>query len=487
MSSQVASTAPMSATGMLAAFRNRTLSPVQSTEAALARIESLDVEVNAFCLVDADTALAAARASEQRWARAEPCGPLDGVTVAIKDLLLTRGWPTLRGSLAIDPEQEWAEDAPSVARLRAAGAVLVGKTTTPELGWKGVTDSPRSGATGNPWDPGLTSGGSSGGSAAAVALDMAALSVGTDGGGSVRIPAAFCGVFGLKPTYGRIPLYPASPFGTLAHAGPMTRTVEDAALMMDVLTGFDHRDWSAMPTPSESHRAGLDAGVAGLRIAFSPTLGYVDVDPEVASLVRSAVDVLAGLGAVVTEVHPGFEDPVEAFNVLWYSGAAKSVEALPARSWQDLDPGLQEICAEGRTVTASQYLDATAVRMRLGVHMGRFHETYDVLVTPTLPLTAFAKGHEVPDGWPSPRWTSWTPFTYPFNLTQQPAASVPCGLTIAGLPAGLQVVGRRHDDARVLAVCRAYEAVATLSRAAHDLDRISGLDRDTFLLPDRNS
>jgi len=447
----------LSATELLEGYRRREISPVQATEAALARIAELDGEVNAFALVDGVRAMDAARDSERRWRNSEPLGLLDGVPVAIKDLFLTRDWPTLRGSLLIDADQPWLEDAPSVARLREHGAVLVGKTTTPEFGWKGVTDSPRCGVTGSAWDPSRTSGGSSGGSASAVALGMVPLATGTDGGGSIRIPAGFSGIFGLKPTYGRIPLYPASPFGTLAHGGPMTRTVEDAALMMDVLTGFDSRDWSAMPTPHESHQAGLDRGVAGLRMAFSATLGYVDVDPEVAALVRRAVDELAGLGAEIEEVDPGFSDPVEAFNTLWYTGATKSVEQFPPESWSRLDPGLQEICEIGRQASASDYLEATAERVRLGVLMGRLHDTYDVLLTPTLPLVAFPTGREVPEGWPTPRWTSWTPFSYPFNLTQQPAASLPCGLTRAGLPAGLQVVGPRHADARVLAVCKAYQ------------------------------
>lgn len=456
----------MRAVDMVAAFRDRTLSPVETTRAALDRIRQLDPAVNAFCLVDEQRAQDAAVAAERRWTAGKPCGLLDGVPVAVKDLLLTRGWPTLRGSLAIDPHQDWGEDSPSVARLRAHGAVIVGKTTTPELGWKGVTDSPRAGVTGNPWDPARTAGGSSGGSATAVALEMAALAVGTDGGGSVRIPAAFSGVFGLKPTYGLIPLYPASPFGTLSHVGPMTRSAEDAALMMDVLTGFDSRDWSALPTPHVSHRAGLHAGVEGLRVAFSPTLGYVDVDPEIAALVRAAVDVLAGLGAVVREVDPGFDDPVEAFNVLWYAGAAAAVDSLPPTASDGLDPGLRDIAEQGRSMTARQYIEASAARVALGIRLGRFHETYDLLVTPTLPLVAFAAGLEVPPGWPSPRWTSWTPFTYPFNLTQQPAASVPCGLTGDGLPVGLQVIGPRHADALVLRACQAYEAAAPWPHAS---------------------
>jgi len=450
----------MTATEQIDRFRAGELSPVETTQAALDRIAALDQHVNSFCLVDADAALAAARAAERRWLRGEPAGLLDGVPVAIKDLLLSSGWPTLRGSQLISPDQDWSEDAPSVARLREHGAVLIGKTTTPELGWKGVTDSPRYGITRNPWDTERTCGGSSGGSAAAVALGMAALSVGTDGGGSVRIPASFCGIFALKPTYGRIPLYPATPYGTLSHAGPMARTVEDAALMMDVLTLPDGRDWSALPPPPESYLGKLDSGVAGLRIAFSPTLGHVDVDSQVRALVRRAVDALADLGAVVEEVDPGFDDPVEAFHVLWFSGAAKSVEQFPAESWSKLDPGLRDICELGRRMTALDYLEATAVRVRLGVLMGRFHDTHDVLVTPTLPIPAFPAGREAPNGSASPRWTGWTPFSYPFNLTQQPAASIPCGFTADGLPVGLQVVGPRHADARVLRVCKAYQDVS---------------------------
>jgi aspartyl-tRNA(Asn)/glutamyl-tRNA(Gln) amidotransferase subunit A len=447
----------LTASELLRRYRTRELSPREATRAALDQIDALDPAVNAFCLVDADRALAQAAESEQRWLRGEPRGRLDGVPVSIKDLLLTEGWPTLRGSRLISADQEWSEDAPSVARLREHGAVLVGKTTTPELGWKGVTDSPLTGITRNPWNPQLTAGGSSGGSAAAVALGMAPLSVGTDGGGSVRIPAGFCGIFTLKPTYGRIPLYPASPYGTLAHAGPLTRTVEDAALMMDVLALPDSRDWSALPPPGQSHLADLDRGVAGLRVAFSLTLGFVKVDPGVEARVRAAVGVLAGLGAVVEEVDPGFDDPVEAYHVLWFAGAAKSVEQFPSESWSQLDPGLQQACEQGRRASAMDYLEATATRMRLGVLMGRFHEKYDVLVTPTVPIPPFAAGREVPEGSPSPRWTSWTPFTYPFNLTQQPAASIPCGHTDDGLPVGLHVVAARHADPLVLRVCKAYQ------------------------------
>ena len=446
------------ATDLLAAYAAKEVSPVEATQAALDRIERYDGRVNAFVLVDGERALADAKESEQRWQAGVPAGPLDGVPATIKDLLLTKDWPTLRGSHLISADdQSWAEDAPVTARLREAGAVLLGKTTSPEFGWKGVTDSPRYGTTGNPWHPGRTSGGSSGGSATAVALGMGALSVGTDGGGSIRIPAGFSGIVGLKPTYGRVPIYPASPFGTLSHAGPMTRTVADAALMLDVLAQPDPRDWSALPPPAASYAEGLDGGIRGLRVAYSPTFGYAEVHPEVADAARRAAGVLAELGATVEEVDPGFADPIEAYHVLWFSGAAKVVASYPAG---EIDPGLAEIVAEGNAYTAADYLDATAVRIDLGVRMGLFHQKYDVLVSPALPIPAFEAGVEVPAGSGLKRWTEWTPFTYPFNLTQQPGASVPCGLTSDGLPIGLQVVGARHADDLVLRVCRAYETAA---------------------------
>jgi len=451
-----------SAADLVDGYRDRTISPVDANQAALDAIERLDPAVNAFVLVDRDGALAAAKESEARWHAGDPLGPGDGVPTSIKDALLTRGWPTLRGSRLIDASQDWPDDAPSVARLRETGAVILGKTTTPEYSWKGVTDSARFGVTGNPWDPGRTPGGSSGGSATAVALGMGAWSLGTDGGGSVRIPAALTGTVALKPTYGLIPLYPPSPFGTLSHAGPMTRTVRDTAALLDVVSGFDHRDWSAMPTPRTSYLEGLDDGVAGLRVAYSRTLGFGRNNPEVEAAVDAAVGALADAGARVDEIDPGFGDPVDAFNVLWFSGAARVLATYDDVS--GVDPGLQRAAEAGRGYSAADYLDATAVRMDLGLRMGAFHTVYDVLLTPTLPIPAFPTGRDVPDGSPSPDWTGWTPYTYVFNLTQQPALSVPCGFTGDGLPVGLQIVGPRHADALVLRVGQAHQAATDWHR-----------------------
>jgi aspartyl-tRNA(Asn)/glutamyl-tRNA(Gln) amidotransferase subunit A len=447
-----------SAADLVEAYQQKTLSPVEATQAALEAIDRYDDRVNSFVLVDAEGALTAAKQSEARWHAGEPLGPGDGVPTSIKDALWTRGWPTLRGSTLIDETGPWDEDAPSVARLRDTGAVILGKTTTPEYSWKGVTDSHRYGVTRNPWNPGMTSGGSSGGSAAAVALGMGQWSVGTDGGGSVRIPAGFTGTVALKPTYGLVAHYPASAFGSLSHVGPMTRTVRDCATLLDVISGFDARDCTAMPTPATSFLDGLDDGVAGLRVAFSADFGFVRNDPEVDAAVRAAVDVIAAAGAEVDEVDPGFSDPVEAFHVLWFSGEAHVLRGYGDAVDDRVDAGLRRTAASAAAYSAADYLDATAVRMDLGVLMGRFHQTYDVLLTPTLPLAAFPAGQDVPDGWGSPDWTSWTPYSYPFNLTQQPALSVPCGFTSAGLPIGLQIVGPRHADALVLRVGQAYQS-----------------------------
>lgn len=447
------------------AYRERRLSPVRATEAALARIDALDTEVNAFCLVEAETSLDAARDSEARWADGRPAGLLDGVPVAVKDVFLTRGWPTRKGSEAIGADGPWNEDAPAVARLREHGAVLSGKTTTPELGWKGVTDSPLTGVTGNPWDPRRTAGGSSGGSAAAVVLGMSPLATGTDGGGSIRIPAGFSGLAGIKPTFGRVPHYPSSPFGTLAHAGPMARTVADVALFLDVMAKPDPRDWRALPPPRKRFTEQLDGDIEGVRVAFSPTLGFAELDDEVERSVRQAVEELEALGAQVEETDPGFADPIDYFNVLWYAGTATALAGFDEDERQKMDPGLREVAEIGAGYSAVDWLRAAARRNELGVAMSAFHQTYDLLVTPTLPIPAFDAGVEVPAGWPKPRWTSWTPFTYPFNLTQQPAASVPCGLTSEGLPVGLQIVGDRHADALVLRAADAYERTDPMGTA----------------------
>ncbi|HEX7054563.1 MAG TPA: amidase [Burkholderiales bacterium] len=444
----------LTAVELLEAYRKRELSPVEATRAVLERIERLNPKLNAFCLVS-ESALDEAKESEARWLAGQPRGLLDGVPVSIKDLILTRGWPTLRGSKTIEREGPWNDDAPVTARLREHGAVLLGKTTTPEFGWKGVTDSPLTGITRNPWNPAKTPGGSSGGAAAAVAAGMGPLAVGTDGGGSIRIPSSFTGLFGLKPSFGRVPAWPLSPFGTVAHVGPITRSVADAALMLNVIALPDARDWHALPFEARDWRTGLDAGVRDLRLAWSPDLGYAEVDPEVASLVAEAVGVFSALGAKVEQKNPGFANPEEIFRTQWFSGAAFLVSGIPAAKRKLVDPGLLEVAAIGQRLGVADVLDAQLKRGALGAHMNLFHRDYDLLVTPTLAVAAFDAGAEFPEG--KKRWIDWTPFSFPFNLTQQPAASIPCGFTRAGLPVGLHIVGRKYDDALVLRAARAFE------------------------------
>ena len=459
------SLADLSATALLRLYRDKTVSPVEVTDAVLSRIERADGALHAFCLVDPESALRAARDSEARWAKGEPIGQLDGVPTTIKDIILTRGWPTLRGSLTVDRNQAWDVDAPIVARLRENGAVLVGKTTTPEFGWKGVCDSPLEGATCNPWNTAMTPGGSSGGAAVAAAMGMGCLHVGTDGGGSIRIPSSFTGVFGIKPTFGLVPAYPLSPFGTVAHLGPMTRTVADAAAMLTVIAGTDVRDWHRLPPVPHDFSAGLDDGVKGLRVALSTTLGYArGVDPEVEARVREAAAVLASLGAIVEEVDPGFADPTAIFEAHWLSGAANMRSGIPKEKWPLMDPGLTKFADLGEQIGHMAYLKAVDQRGALGLHMALFHERYDILLTPTLPITAFEVNHVAPPRNADPSdWVPWAPFNFPFNLTQQPAASMPCGLTAAGMPIGLQIVAAKYRDDLVLRVARAYESVMPIA------------------------
>ncbi len=454
---------------LLGLYRSGQASPVEATEAVLARIGRINPRLNAYCLVDADSALASARASEARWqahrAIGAAVGALEGVPTSIKDLILTRGWPTLRGSRTIDPRQPWEVDAPATARLREAGAVLLGKTTTPEFGCKGETNSPATGITRNPWKPDCTPGGSSGGTAAAVAAGLGPLSVGTDGAGSVRIPAAFCGNVGLKPSFGRVPAYPLSPFGSVAHLGPHTMGVRDAALMMNVLKQPDARDWTALPPEATDYTVGLEDGIRGLRIAYSPTLGYArNVHPEITAAVAAAVQQLQALGAHVEQVDPGFEDPLEITTGLWFLGAHTVWSGLSPEQQALTDPDLRSQAEMGAKLTALQVQQLHQRRGGLGSHMRQFMQRFDLLVTPSVAVPAFEARPAGVVPMNPVSMLGWTPFSYPFNLTQQPAITVPCGLTQDGLPMGVQMVGPMFGDALVLRAARAYESVQAVAR-----------------------
>ena len=450
-----------SAAQLLSLYKGQRASPVDVIQAVFERISALDPTVNAFAWIDEEAALAAARASEARWMRNEPLGPVDGLPMTVKDLLLTETSPTRRGSLvaAAGRSQLVCQDAPAVARLNEQGAILVGKTTTSEFGWKCVTDSPLTGITRNPWNVDKTPGGSSGGAAVAAALGFGVLHLGTDGAGSVRVPASMTGVFGFKPSFGRVPGYPPAHTGSLFHIGALTRTVTDTSLMMTVMAQPDHRDGQALPFPKIDWQSSLAQGITGLRIAYGENFGSCGVDPHVQALVSSAVEKFEQLGATVEAVCLPMDGIRDVFETLWYAAAAKLVRTLPADQLDCVDPGLIAIAAIGDRLSLHHYLAAMDAQVALTQRMKDFHQTHHLLLTPTLPITAFAVGQNVPELDRYLDWLDWTPFTYPFNLTQQPAASVPCGFTPAGLPVGLQIIGPRYKDLRVLQAAFAYESI----------------------------
>lgn len=455
-----------SAKQLVSLYRSKSASPVEVIEAVLTRIARLNPKVNAFVVLDEEAAIKAAQASAARWQRGRPQGLLDGVPVALKDLLWAKGWPTLRGSKSIDPHQEWKEDAPATARLREHGAVLLGKTTTSEYGWTALADSPLTGITRNPWDLSRTSGGSSAGAAVGAALNFGPLHVGTDGGGSIRLPAANSGVVGFKPTFGRVAGYPSAHIGTLFHVGPLARTVGDAALLLRVIARPDPRDWHALPGAASDWLNDIDQGVAGLRIAFSPTLGYAKVDPEVAAIVARAAKAFAELGATVEEVDPGIGDPFAIRGILADAAVARLFATLPTHRRALIDPALQAVAERGRAIDAVTYLVAVEAREAFGRHFAEFHRSWDLLLTPTTAVPALEADCAERHG---TRGAPPAPFTYPFNLSQQPAISVPAGLTKAGLPVGLQIVGAKYADALVLRAARALELARPFARPVDPL------------------
>ncbi len=453
--------------GLLAGYRSGKLTPVDAVGAALDAAERVQGDVNAFPQIDRASATEAAKASARRYKAGKPSGPLDGIPFTVKDNVLWSGHPTRRGSTTSDPSPA-TENAPAVDRLLGAGAIPFAKTTLPEFGWKGLGDSPLYGICRNPWDTRTTPGGSSSGAAVAAALGIGPLHIGTDGAGSIRIPAAFCGVFGIKPSFGRVPAHPPSPFAIVSHLGPITRTVTDAAIMLGTIGAPDPRDMTALVTPAPDYTASLELGVRGVRIAWSPRLGYVErIDPEVLALTEAAARAFEALGATVEEVDPGFADPADILETLWFTGAWNVLRAIPEARWGEVDPGFVRAAQAGREIAGADFVAAANARGALYLTMARFHERYDLLLTPTLAVPAFEAGHDTPpDGSYGDNWLGWTPYSYPFNLTLQPAASVPCGLTKAGLPVGLQIVGPMGRDGAVLRAARAYEAAHPWPRLA---------------------
>ncbi|PRG58084.1 amidase [Burkholderia multivorans] len=441
----------LNAAQLLAGYRQRRLSPVEVMCAVLDRITKLDPAVNAFCALDEEGALKAAGESERRWLKGESCGPLDGVPVSVKDLVAVGGLPTRYGSWTSSPDPEY-EDAPAVTRLRGAGAILFGKTTTSEFGNKIVTDCPLTGATRNPWNTQLSSGGSSGGSAVAVALGMGPLSLATDGGGSIRIPACWSGVVGFKPTFALVPAGRAASWTALSTLGPIARTVRDAALTLDAMAGA-HDGYPGTGAPP-CYTAALDGGVAGLRIAYCASPGGIEVEPDIAASVSEAADAFAGLGATVV---PADVEPVADYygdgrmhSIQWSVFFAQRVRHMELADRTLLDPELLALAEAGAQIDTATFADALLARHALGAAIEAFFAQYDLLITPT-----FHCGPPPVPGLPghlrsAPFLTAWC------NQAGVPAISVPCGFA-GGMPVGVQIVGRRGCDALVLRAAHAYE------------------------------
>jgi len=442
----------LSACELLRHYRARSLSPVEVTRAILDRIADVNPHVNALYYIDAERALAAARDAERRWHRRAPMGVLDGVPVTLKDSVRVAGMPTPNGTQALADQPDERQDSPVTARLREQGAIILGKTTMPDFGMIASGISSLHGVTRNPWNQERNSGGSSSGAGVAVASGLGPLAVGSDIGGSIRIPAAFCGIVGLKPSYGRVPI--ADPWQALV-AGPMARTVADAALLLGVISRPDTRDYTSLPWEDRDYLDDIDAGVRGLRIGLLTDMGFgLPVHPEIRSRVEAAAGVFAALGAIVTPMPPMFDDdPEPDFDQLVQTCGRADFAALSPERQAMVLPQIADWCRQGEHTSAY-------VLTRAAVGIGHTRRrviaagaAYDYLVSPTMAIEPYAAELPWPEG-----GSQHNPFCFPFNLSEQPAISICCGFTSSRLPVGLQIVGKRFDDAGVLRLARAYEA-----------------------------
>ena len=454
------------ATELARMFAGRTVSPVEVMDAVLARLEALNPRLNAICTPTADSAMSAARRSEKEMMSGAPLGPLHGVPTTIKDLVFTRGVRTASGT-HVYADRVPDVDAPVVTRLREAGAISIGKTAVPELGWKGCGDSPLTGTSHNPWMHGMNAGGSSTGAAICAASGIGPIHQGSDGAGSIRIPAAFCGIYGIKPSFGRVPNFPVPNNDSISHVGPMTRTVADAALVLGVIAGPDPRDPYTLEASPADYLARLDEDLSGRKVAWSPDLGYLPVDDDVARVAREAVSAFERLGCHVEEVDPGWGDQRE-MELFFYSANFAGMVGPFLEEWgAKMDPGLVACARDGMTHSAAAYVRMRQRRLDYYETARTFFDDYDLLLTPSLSVAAFPVNTLIPSHWEQHPWDwiRWAGFSYPFNLLGLPAATCPCGFTPDGLPIGLQIVGGRFQDLGVLQASCAFEQARPWSQA----------------------
>lgn len=456
--------AQMTIADMSRELGRKSFSPTELLRDVLNRCEELEPELNMFAHFDPEGALVQATESERRIMRGQKLGELDGIPTSIKDLIAVKDMPMRFGSRSTSSDSV-AIDAPAVERLRAAGAVILGKSTTSEFGCKAVGDSPLSGITRNPIDLSLTPGGSSSGAAAMVAAGLVPYAIGTDGGGSIRIPAALTGLFGIKAQFGRVPVYPVSATPTLAHVGPLTRSPADSASVLGVISGFDRRDpFSVMGQVPDF--VGAISQERNLRIAWSPTLGYGRVDPDVAECVASAVRRLETLGYNIEEVDILDTDPIDMWTAEFYAGVGTRLRETIENRPELLDPAVLKVLRLALAQGMQEYYESVFARYAFREKMRRLFESFDILLTPTLPVSGIEVGHDVPEGFEDKTIVSWATFTYPFNLTGNPAASMPVGLTKKGRPAALQIVGATFDEISILSLSGAIYRDAIQSAKA---------------------
>ena len=440
------------------AIATKQVSPVEVMQATLARSELLEPQLNCFATYTPELALAAAKMAEQDLMAGKAIGLLHGVPISVKDLIAVKDVKLAFGSKAMAANVA-SVDAPSVERLRTAGACIIGKTTTSEFGCKAVGDSPLTGITRNPWDTTKTPGGSSCGAAASVAAGITSLALGTDGGGSIRVPASMTGVFGFKAHFGRVPVYPVAATPTLAHVGPITRTVRDAALLLAVISGHDRRDPFSIDGPVPDYLEACNRPVKGMRIAWSRTLGYAKPDSEVAEIAERAAKVFIDLGCEVVDIEKIFDqDPIDLWVSEFYAGVGVRLKQQLTEQRDMLDPAVAHVLKYALSQTTEEYYSNVFRRYELRDKVRAFFEPFDLLLSPTLPSAAFDVGLNTPPQLPDRNIVSWVYYTYPFNLTGQPAASIPAGFTRAGLPVGLQMVAKINHETDIFRAAAAFEA-----------------------------
>lgn len=447
----------MSATRMLELIRSKQISPVEVVNKTLADIEATQDSLNAFVTVAPESSLDAARDVERAVMAGENNGLLTGLPISIKDLIAVKDMRFTSGSCTqadfISPV-----DSPCSERIKANEGVLVGKTTTTEFGCKPSSTSPLTGVTRNPWDLSRTAGGSSSGAAASVAAGITPFALGTDGGGSIRIPSSLCGVFGFKPTFGRVPVYPVSATPTLAHVGPITRTVHDAALMLTAISGYDKRDPGSISSPVPSYLEACNRPPKGLRIAWSPTLGYAKPTREVIEVAEASALAFEDLNCSVELVEKVFDDPFDLWEAEFYAGVGTRLETTLRDRREIIDPAVANMLDYALDQRIEQYYRSVFSRYTFREYVQRFFDDYDLLITPTIPVAAFDAEDDMPRGFNDASIVSWVAYTYPFNLCGLPAASLPCGFTSDGLPVGLQIVGGSFSETDILSAASAFES-----------------------------